>query len=454
MPRDFLAEALPKRPVQKTNKFKATGGFSTSLDATRVSVSTTTTGGQYSAPTLEGVEFDRMRRYGLVLARWSLPDHAKRAKKNKIPVSCYESANRVVANKMFTKNFDEDPTKDTVNMTPYINAINSGKITPELIHSLAGFIGTSAFSKVIGGIKPSPKSMVVKSHLKTMFENIVEGYLDEGNWYYRELDGLHSNRKNRVRNASTLFDRIAEIIDLRTTELIDKIKEPTDKPSSKPKPKKDKPEGPTTLRELPGESGWCKPYLAKYPLELPHTGKLGRKIIATNEGKYPKNFHRLVTDPFRRIFVRKTRSLGGVVVFDCSGSMGLSDEQIKQVLRSSAGCSIVCYSDHGEEDRDKKYGNIHLVARNGRQMRGLPNFGGGNGVDLPALRYGYDNLRLNGRSPVIWVSDGQVTGICGSYRTTLREKVDKFIESRNIYHVQTPEEAIKLLAKLQKGITR
>lgn len=54
------------------------------------------------------------------------------------------------------------------------------------------------------------------------------------------------------------------------------------------------------------------------------TGKLGRREIATNEGKYPKAFYRLVTDPYRRIFKRKTRSLGGVVVFDCSGSMGLT----------------------------------------------------------------------------------------------------------------------------------
>lgn len=452
MSKDFLAEALPKRPVQKTNKFKSNGGFSTSLDSTRVSVSTNITGGTYSAPTLEGVEFDRMRRYGLTLARWSLPDHAKRAKKASTPVSCYESANRVVANKMFAKTFGEDPTQDTVNLTPYVNAINSGKITPDLIHNLSGFIGTHAFTKVLNSIKPTPIGVVVRSDLQEMASTIVDNCLDESGWLFRELDNLHSESRRRQRSATYIFDNIADIIARKTDSMLRKI----DKPPAKPKPqrKREKPDKPVRLQELQGEDGWCKPYLAKYPLELPHTGKMGRKIIATNEGKYPKNFHRLVTDPFRRIFVRKTRSLGGVVVFDCSGSMALSDEQIKQVLKSSAGCSIVCYSDHGDEDQDKEKGNIHLIARNGRQMRGLPDFPGGNGVDLPALRYGYDHLRLNGRSPVIWVSDGQVTGTSGSFRTGLKNQVDRFIERRGIYHVQTPEEAVKLLTKLQKGITR
>lgn len=454
MSKNFLAEALPKRPAQKTNKFKSNGGFSTSLDATRVSVRTTTSGSQYSVPTLEGVEFDRMRRYGLTLARWSLPDHQARATKVKLPVSCYESANRVVANRMFAKTFGDDPTIDTVNLTPYVNVINSGKITPELIHSLAGFIGTKAYTKVCNSIKPTPTGMAIRGVLKEIETTVADQCMDETGWMFQQLDNLHSSIQRRRRSANHLFDTIANAIDLKTNDLMRRLDVSSKPQPPKPKGKREKADKPFKLQELAGEDGWCKPYLAKYPLELPHTGKLGRRIIATNEGKYPKNFHRLVTDPFRRIFTRKTRSLGGVVVFDCSGSMALSDEQIRQVLKSSAGCSIICYSDNGDEDQDKAHGNIHLVAKNGRQMRGLPEFGGGNGVDLPALRFGYDHLRLNGRSPVIWVSDGQVTGLTGSYRTRLREQVDKFIDSRGIHWVETPEDAIKLLTKLQKGITK
>ena len=144
MSRDFMADALPKRPSQKTSRYVPDGGFSSSLDSTRVTVTDNKTGGKYVVPQLEGDEFDTMRRYGLVLARWSCPDIKTRAKKEGKPIGCYESANRVVANKMFAKAFGTDPTVGTVNLTPYINAINTGKITPGLIHGMAGFIGTKA----------------------------------------------------------------------------------------------------------------------------------------------------------------------------------------------------------------------------------------------------------------------------------------------------------------------
>lgn len=453
MSKDFLADALPKRPAQKTNKYQSNGGFSSSLEATRVTVTNSTTGGKYTAPTLDGEEFDRMRRYGLVLARWSLPDHHRRAKKEGLPVACYESANRVVANAMFVATFDEDPTKDTVNLTPYVNVINSGKISPELIHNVAGFIESDAYKTICSAIIPTEQGLLVKAALEYMASEIHDYCFKPRAHYTNAFNGLHSKHPRNKRIAAHGFDYIARVIDSNTQALVRKLSEGK---ATTQKPKYEKPTTPkrTRLDKLPSEYGWCEPYLAKYPLELPHTGKLGRRTIATNEGKYPKNFHRLVTDPFRRIFVRKTRSLGGVVVFDCSGSMGLSEEQIKQVLKSSAGCSIVCYSDHGNEDQDKAHGNIHLVAKNGRQMRGLPDFPGGNGVDLPALRYGYDILRLNGRSPVIWVSDGQVTGIRGNFNDKLEEETTKFIKRRGIHHVTTPEAAILLLHKLQRGIKK
>ena len=450
MSRDFMADALPKRPSQKTSRYVPDGGFSSSLDSTRVTVTDNKTGGKYVVPQLEGDEFDTMRRYGLVLARWSCPDIKTRAKKEGKPIGCYESANRVVANKMFAKAFGTDPTVGTVNLTPYINAINTGKITPGLIHGMAGFIGTEAYDKVLSSISKTPEGIMVHEKLSELAKVITTSCLDPEHYYGAQLDGLHSGNRNRLRRAKYTYDYMAALIDDTADEITRKSgkdKKPKRKGESK-KPSAGKP------APLPEEQGWCKPFLAKYPLELPHTGKLGRRLIATNEGKNPKNFHRLVTDPFRRIFVRKTRSLGGVVVFDCSGSMGLSTEQIKQVLKSSAGCSILCYSDHGDPADDEKFGNMHLVARNGRQMRGLPDFPGGNGVDLPALRYGYDHLRLNGRSPVIWVSDGQVTGSSGGTSRDLRKQTMAYIEHRKIHWVENPEEAIALLTKLQRGIRK
>jgi hypothetical protein len=450
--KNFLPDALPQRHSQKTNKFTSNGGFASSLEATQVTVSDSVTGGKYIAPTLDGVEFDRMRRYGLVLARWSLPDTAKRAKSQRVSHLCYESANRAVANRMFHKTFGEDPSKDTVNITPYVNTINSNRITPELLYSLAGFIGTGAYDKVLMGIKSNPISDKVKDLLFHLRDSVKERFLDDGSYLYY-TDFLHSPYKRDRSQARWYFDTLARHIERMADNIIDEITKP-DESKKRKATTPYKPKEPQRMGKLKEEDGWCVPYLAKYPLELPHTGKLGRRTIPTMEGKYPKNFHRLVTDPFRRIFTRKTRSLGGVVVFDCSGSMALSDDDIKQVLNSSAGCSVVCYSDNGSEEADRKHGNIHLVARNGRQMRGLPEFGGGNGVDLPALRYGYNHLRLNGKSPVIWVSDQQVTGLGGSHTEKLSDETNRFVKQHNIIVVNTPKKAIKKLTELQKGIRK
>ena len=158
----------------------------------------------------------------------------------------------------------------------------------------------------------------------------------------------------------------------------------------------------------------------------------------------------MVTDPYRRIFQRKTRALGGVVVFDCSGSMSLDDDDIRSVMKAAAGMSIVAYS-AGDGEHDETYGNIHLIAKNGRQMRGLPEFPGDNGVDLPALKWAYFNLRLNSKSPVIWVSDGQVTGDGSKSNEALHRETKAFNRAKGIKRVNSPDEAVRLLRKLQKG---
>jgi mannose-6-phosphate isomerase-like protein (cupin superfamily) len=61
---------------------------------------------------------------------------------------------------------------------------------------------------------------------------------------------------------------------------------------------------------------------------------------------------------------------------------------------------------------------------------------------------------LNGRSPVIWVSDGQVTGSRGGTSRDLRQQTMAYIDHRKIHWVENPEEAIALLTKLQRGIRK
>jgi hypothetical protein len=464
--KDFLGSALPKRQTQKSDKFKNTGGFVSSIDATDVTVRTRETGSSYQVPTLDGVEFDRMRRYGLVLTRWSLHDPSTYAKRWKVSEQKVVATSRLVSNSLFKDTFDgEDPTVDTINVTPYINAYKSLSVTDELVTATLALTGTQAFDTIVNELDKQANLKDVVENLKTAAEALTTqlGYSKSA------LNGLHSKhpyyQKQAIRHYRAMVnyvDHYSAIVNREAAKAREKKAKRSGKPtaispSAGHQLEKQHKAANAIVRRFPevAETDWMTPYVAKYPLELPHTGKAGRRLIATNEGKYPKAFYRLVTDPYRRIFQRKTRALGGVVVIDCSGSMSLSDDDIHQMLKASAGCTIICYSsDTSSETADAKYGNIHLVAKNGRQMRGLPEFAGGNGVDLPALRYGYEHHRLNGKSPVIWISDGQVTGKGDKYTDDLARDVSRYNRRKGIKQVRTPKQAVKLLAKLQKGISK
>ena len=466
MTKRFLGEALPKRPDQSTNKLTDNGGFVSNLDNVSVDVRTISSGGTYTTPTFQGTEFDRMRRYGLVLSRWALPDTARRSKRSGMALTAYTAASRMVANHMFRQVFDdEDPSRNTVNVLPYVNAIKSGNVTPELMHAVLALEGTGSFDQILKQLNDSVIARLVRDSLQEYQKDLREFYVGSKSHNFRRLNGLHSDRPSERRVAYRVYESIVNFIynaANRTSGQVEaekrsaakrKVKQHTQAPKKQQSGTKENGIPHKTIVQLSEvSSGWQKPFLAKYPLDMPHTGKLGRREIPTNEGKYPKAFYRLVTDPYRRIFKRKTRALGGVVVFDCSGSMGLSEDDIRKVLKASAGCSIICYSASGSETRDAINGNIHLIAKNGRQCRYLPEFPGGNGVDLPALRYGYDHLRQNSKSPVIWVSDGQVTGNDDMSSEHLRRVTRQYTQKHNIIRVDDVDEAINLLAKLQKGI--
>ena len=455
MTKQFWGDALPKRPSQKTNKFSNTGGFTSSLDGVRVDVRTDTKGSNYTIANLQGTEFTRMKRYALMLAKWSHHDTAKHAKRWKVTEQAAEAANRVVVNHLYKQVFDEDPTEGTVNLTPYINAYKQDHVTKDLLTATLALSGTKAFGELLTNIhKSNPDAHEI---LRDTQESMSDLLADRMDW----VDRLHHPNKKYRKYAEYVYDGVAQMI----SQTDDKYRSRRGKPDRN-KPGKEGTKGtkPTdaakkTFRHnkrvvLPideyNDGGWARPFLAKHELELPHTGKKGRRLIPSNEGKSPKMFYRMVTDPYRRIFQRKTRSLGGVVVFDCSGSMGLDSEDIQAVMRSSSGCSIVCYSS-GDEDFDAINGNIHLIAKNGRQARELPIFPGNNGVDLPAIKWAYYNLRLNSKSPVVWVSDGQVTGIDDRRSDKLSKQTQRFVKSKNIIQVETKDEAIQLLTRLQRG---
>jgi hypothetical protein len=197
------------------------------------------------------------------------------------------------------------------------------------------------------------------------------------------------------------------------------------------------------------DDAWETLVVAKPPLEIPHTGKLGRRFIPATYGKYPQYLHRELTDPYERIFKRKTRALGGIVVIDCSGSMSLDEDDIHRLLKASAGSTVICYSADLWSRGSSGDPNAWVVARNGRMVRKLPEFPGGNGVDAPVLKWAVDNYRRGSSTPVVWVSDGHVTGKRDQSTELLRKETKSVCKRYGITRVEEVNDAIKLLNKLQ-----
>ena len=84
-------------------------------------------------------------------------------------------------------------------------------------------------------------------------------------------------------------------------------------------------------------------------------------------------------------------------------------------------------------------------------MRKLPEFPGDNAVDCPAIVYA-STLRDNGGQPLIWVSDGYVTGInTGTGDEKLQKDMDYIKRRHRVIQVETVQEAEALMKRLQGG---
>lgn len=112
--------------------------------------------------------------------------------------------------------------------------------------------------------------------------------------------------------------------------------------------------------------------------------------------------YRLPVD--RRIFAHKKRVKGGTVLIDGSGSMRITDDDIRRILAVAPAATVAIYSGH------RKEGTLTVIAAKGRAVttEGLAQArcGSGNVVDGPALQW-----LAKQPEPRLWVSDGVVTGV-------------------------------------------
>ena len=391
----------------------------------------------YSAPTGEGDVSRRLRRFALTLTRFQLPKAKALAKRWGVTEGALEATTNIITAKAFREAFGDDPTNATINPDVLISLLNERNPKPEVFMKAYSFIDTAVYQQILNGIT-NPEQMIYMRNVK---DDVISHFLSGRRWDY--LMGVNSQVKWRRNEAKKWYKHLASYLDHKVT---DGANEFSDATQSARKGKKQDGEAGRGKAQVAEGDGWYALYVAKPDLPLNHTGKLGRREIACDEGSVPKYLTRWVTDPERRIYSRKTKSLGAVVVMDCSGSMSLSERDLQQLMDNTAGATVLCYSTGNKADEDNP--NAWIVARKNRQVRSLPSFPGGNGCDAPALRYAL-TLRDTTKQPIVWVTDYGVTGKGDYSNDDLINECKALVKRHGIIVQPDIRTAIKKLTQLQ-----
>ena len=150
----------------------------------------------------------------------------------------------------------------------------------------------------------------------------------------------------------------------------------------------------TTPSCRPGVMKIVKPRLSPARSCKVHVGRGRRPDEYGMVFQYPERY---VTD--KACFSSLKKEGMGTILFDISGSMSLSDEQVLEVMTYANNATIATYTGDGSR------GELTIVAQGGKVSREAPTQLGGNIVDFPALQW-----LSKQRGPRIWICDGIVTG--------------------------------------------
>ena len=430
-------EVLPNRPLLKVNSYES-DGEAYSIDSVGVTFgSGPKSKNRYIAPTGLSNVAETLRRYVLIRSRYSLPDVDKYAKRWGVSPATIHAANRILSNHRYIHTFGEDPSIGTSEVKVLASVLGEGDPPKQALLALIAHQGTRAYYDALRLVGDP----LLETDLSEMYRSIDYYMYDRHLVNY--LPRINSDRSDYRKQGLKYWKWFA----LRLEELINNQRDTqADRREEGDKVEEGEPKVHPKPRDLQGQ--WEPLVVSKPELSVNHTGKLGRRVIAADSGREPRYINRIVTDPERRIFSRKTRALGGVVVIDCSGSMSLSEDDLDRLLKASSGATVLCYS--GGYNHPTKP-NVWVVARKGRMMRKLPEFPGDNSVDGPAIVYA-STLRDNGGQPLIWVSDGYVTGInTGTGDEKLQKDMDYIKRRHRVIQVETVQEAEALMKRLQGG---
>ena len=432
--------ATPPRPLLKHHNWEQ-GDEQFTLDAVCVKMATGAKKHIYQAPLGDGEIAQRLRRYTLCLSRYEVPDVPKYSKRWNINAPAIDATNRIVANLVHRSAYNDDPSVETTNTRTLAMVLNSETPSENAFYKAFSLWGTKAFAELVTQITNPISLQTLQSG-----SNALEQLRDYG--YMKQVrDYINSKSASYRRHALSYARSIADTLASTSSEGAWRAQQEKNRSAREQRRAESLAR---KGRKIPNADGltdeWLELYVAKPPLELNHSGKMGRRIIACDTGKEPRFISRMVTDPDKRIFARKTRALGGVVVIDASGSMSLDNDDLERIVKASAGSTVLMYSSCMSPSSDSP--NCWVIARNGRRVRNLPEPPGGNGVDGPALVYA-SKLRTNRRVPIIWVSDGQVTGRRDIQTDNLHTDIKRISRKLKIVRVPTVNQAIRKLKQLQ-----
>lgn len=430
-------EAMGKRPELDHNRYES-GGTPLDFDGVSVSFGTPTKPHSYQAPTGDGETSRRLRRFALTLSRFQLPNSKQLAKRWRVKPSSVKYAEQIFAITAYKQAFDDDPTIGTMSVDVLAQMLDEPSPNSELFGKALSYANTEAFDNLLFKIENSEvRDLLVN------FNNHIRGCYGMNSWRWKQTTEINSSDALRRRRARSSYKDLAREID-KLSLMGEKHIKAQEKAEQEVGESYEYGNG---KEYTDGSNRWYPLYVSKPELPLAHTGKLGRRVMYTDTGRAIKNIGRLFSDPEERIFTRKTRALGAVVVIDCSGSMSLSEKDIDDMISVSAGATVLCYSSDSRPSHDNP--NAYIVARKGRRVRKLPYFHGGNGVDAPALMYGIKVLRESSRQPVIWISDEMVTGRGDSGGVSHREETNKIKQRYGVIVCSNADIAIRKLKQLQ-----
>jgi hypothetical protein len=191
---------------------------------------------------------------------------------------------------------------------------------------------------------------------------------------------------------------------------------------------------------------WYPAILGRTNLNRPHIGKIGAKKSPSDSGRTLKYPSRALTDPARRVFQKKQRAKSAVVVLDMSGSMDYTTEELDEMIEACRGAVVVGYS--ADDDTTP---NTYLLAKDGHRVSELPEVCGNNGNDKTALVYAINKYRKASSTPVLWVSDGGISGAAGWSKGELARDMVATLQHYRVHQCQTATEAIALIQKMEHG---